>query len=391
MRDSFLPFAPPDIGEEEIREVVQALTSSWITTGPRVRQFEEEFAAAFGAEGALALNSCTAALHVALAALGVGEGDEVIATPMTFCSSIHVIEHMRARPVLVDVEPDTMNMDPGQVERALSTSKRARAIMPVHLHGHPADLDPLLDLAEAHRLAVVEDAAHALPASYRGRPIGTPSPRVPNLVAFSFYATKNLTTGEGGMLTGPPETVDDARIWSLHGMSRDAYNRYGAAGSWQYEVLLPGFKYNMTDIAAAMGLQQLRRLDALQERRRAIVAAYDAALSELDWLDLPARRPDVEHAWHIYAIRLRPDALTIDRARFITELRDRNIGASVHFIPVHLLRYYREKYGYQPEDFPVACREFHRMLSLPLSPRMTDDDAGDVVQAVIDIGRRFRR
>lgn len=392
MRSEFLHFSPPLIGDEEIAEVVDTLRSGWLTTGPRAQRFEEAFGCYVGAESALAVNSATSAMHVALAALKVGEGDAVISTTMTFSSSIHVIEHQRALPVLVDVEPDTLNIDPDRVEAAIRRTPRVKAILPVHLYGHPASMDAIYDIAQRRGLAVVEDAAHALPARLDGRMIGSPRPGFdpPNLVAFSFYATKNLTTGEGGMLTGRPDLIDEARVWSLHGMSRDAFKRYTAEGSWRYEVVAPGFKYNMPDLQAAIGLKQLERLEAMQRRRRAIVAQYDETLGRLDALETPQPRPNVESAWHIYLLRLRPDRLKIDRAAFIEELRRRNIGSSVHFIPIHLHPYYRDKYGLRPEQFPVAQANFERMLSLPLSPALTDADVADVIEAVTDVVRANR-
>ena len=387
MRSEFLPFSPPLIGDEEIDEVVRTLREGWITTGPRAQRFEDEFGRYVGAPAALALNSATSAMHVALAALGIGEGDAVVSTTMTFASSIHVIDHVRALPVLVDVERDTLNIDPDQVEAAVKRTPRVKAILPVHLYGHPSDMDAIYQIANRHGLAVIEDAAHSLPARHRGRMIGAPRAGFdhPNLVAFSFYATKNLTTGEGGMLTGPPDLIDQARVWSLHGMSRDAYKRYTSDGSWYYEVVLPGFKYNMPDIQAAIGLHQLARLESMQRRRRAIVAQYDEALGQLDALETPVARPEVESAWHIYLLRLKQDRLTIDRGRFIDELRKRNVGASVHFIPVHDHPYYRERYGLRARDFPVAESQFQRMLSLPLSPAHSDQDVADVIEAVTDI------
>jgi dTDP-4-amino-4,6-dideoxygalactose transaminase len=384
-RPDFLPFAPPSIGEEEIAEVVDTLRSGWITTGPKTKRFETEFAAYLGAPGALAVNSCTAALHTALVTLGVGPGDEVITTPLTFAASVNVIEHVGARPVLVDVEPDTLNISPVGV--AAAVTPRTRALIPVHYAGHPAELDPLLELAAKHGLAVVEDAAHAVPARYRGRRIGAGT----NPVAFSFYATKNLTTGEGGMLTGDPEFLARARTISLHGMSRDGWKRYEKGGSWFYEVLFPGFKYNMTDIQAALGLWQLRKLERFQARRREVVAAYDAAFGDDPALEIPVTRAHVEHAWHLYVLRLHPEALRIDRDRFIEELKARNIGTSVHFIPIHVHPYYRTRYGYAPEDFPVAHGNFERMVSLPLSPRLGERDVTDVIDAVRDVVGRFRR
>lgn len=397
MRDTFLPFSPPLIGEEEIAEVVDTLRSDWITTGPKVRRFEEEFAGYVGAPAALGLNSCTAALHTALAALGVGSGDAVITTPMTFVSSVHVIEHVGAHPIMADVEPDTLNVDPRRVAEAIESARakglRVKALLPVHLYGHPCDMNPLMDLAREYGLAVVEDAAHALPASHEGRRVGSFARLfdVPVLTCFSFYATKNLTTGEGGMLTGPPRLIDEARIWSLHGMSRDAWNRYGAKGSWFYEVVRPGFKYNLTDIGAALGLVQLRKLDAFQARRREIARRYTEAFSRLEELTLPASRPEVEHAWHLYVIRLNPGALRITREQFIEEMRERRIGTSVHFIPVHTHPYYRDRYGFKPEEFPVAHAEFQRIVSLPLNPRMSDRDVEDVIEAVADVVEKLRR
>jgi len=452
MRSPFLPFSPPLIGEEEIAEVVDTLHSDWITTGPKVRRFEEEFAAFIGAPAALALNSCTAALHVALATLGIGPGDAVITTPMTFCSSIHVIEHVGARPILVDVEPDTLNIDPRKVEAVVTqlahrpqttdcrpqpsavggrpsavvnsgqrsavggreqrsaisgreqrsaisgheqrsaVGGRIKAILPVHLYGHPCDMDSLIEIAQEHNLAVIEDAAHALPAKYKGRTIGTSAVGgPPSAVCFSFYATKNLTTAEGGMLTGSPEFIDEARVWSLHGMSRDAWKRYSAEGSWYYEVVRPGFKYNMTDIQAAIGLHQLRKLPQFQARRREIVRRYNEAFSQFEELQTPTERPEVEHAWHLYVLRLNVERLNVSRNQFIEELKARNIGTSVHFIPIHLHPYYRDKYGYQPDDFPVAYREYQRIVSLPLYPRMSDRDVEDVIEAVVEVVKRYRR
>jgi len=380
-RSQFLPFSPPAIGEEEILAVVDTLRSSWITTGPKTKRFETEFAAFLQAPATLALSSCTAALHTALKTAGIGPGDEVITTPMTFAASVNVIEHVGAKPVLVDVEPDTLNIDPGEVEAAITP--RTRAILPVHYAGHPADLDPLHALAGVYRLVVIEDAAHALPASYRGRAIGSGV----NPVAFSFYATKNLTTAEGGMLTGDPDFLARARIMSLHGMSRDAWKRYDQGASWFYEVMLPGFKYNMTDIQAALGLCQLRKLEGFQQRRRDVVSQYNRAFADVPALEAPVMRPDIEHAWHLYVLRLHLDALTIDRDRFIQELTERNIGTSVHFIPIHLHPYYRDKYGFTSGSFPVAYGNYRRMLSLPLNPGLTDQDVDDVIAAVLDIVR----
>jgi dTDP-4-amino-4,6-dideoxygalactose transaminase len=384
-RQQFLSFSPPWLGEEEIAEVIDTLRSDWITTGPKVKRFERDFANFIDAPAALAVSSATDAMLVGLAALGIGPGDEVITTTMTFCSTVHVIEHLGAKPVLVDVQPDTLNIDPELVANAVTP--RTRALLPVHLYGHSCDMDALTDIARQHNLFVLEDAAHALPAYFKDRMIGT----IGQLTSFSFYATKNMTSSEGGMLVGSVELIDKARLWSLHGMSRDAYKRYSSEGSWFYEVVLPGFKCNMTDIQASLGLQQLKKLPVFQARRREIVRRYTQAFSQLAELQVPAERPQVESAWHIYALRLNLDRLIIDRARFIEELKARNIGTSVHFIPNHIHPYYRDKYGYKLEDFPVAYREYQRLISLPLYPRMSDQDVKDVIDAVIDVVSHFRR
>ncbi len=387
VRNEFLSFSPPLIGEEELAEVRDTLLSDWITTGPKTKRFEEEFRRFIGAPGALALNSCTAGLHTALATLGIGRGDAVITTPLTFCASVNVVEHVGAQPVLVDVEEDTLNIDPERLQEAIVKTQRVRAVLPVDLYGHPCDWDAVMGLARRHNVHVIEDAAHALPAKYRGRAIGT----IADLTAFSFYATKNLTTGEGGMLTGEPALLEKARVLSLHGMSHDGWNRYSAEGSWFYEVVAPGFKYNMTDIQAAIGIHQLRKLPRFQARRREIVRRYNEAFAGCEQLQIPIERPEVEHAWHLYVVRLHLDQLTIDRAQFIEELRALNIGTSVHFVPIHMHPYYRNKYGFKPEDFPIAYREYQRLVSLPLYPRMSDADVTDVLDAVTTVVTRYRR
>jgi len=385
MRETFLSFSPPAVGEEEIAEVAAALRSGWLTTGPRVARFERELAEAVGAEAALGVSSGTAAMQVGLAALGIGAGDEVITTPMTFCSTVHVIEHVGATPVLADVEPGTLCIDPVAVEAAVTP--RTKAILPVHLYGHPCAMGPLLEIAKANGLALVEDAAHALPAIWNGRTVGS----IGDLTAFSFYATKNLTTAEGGMLTGAKELIDRARPWALHGMSRDAHARYQAGGSWYYEVVLPGYKCNLTDLQAALGLVQLAKLPRFQERRAQIVSRYTAAFAEMPAVEPPVERSNVASAWHLYVIRLRLARLTIDRNRFIAELAARDIGASVHFIPVHLHPYYRDRYGFAPDDFPVAHAAYHRIVSLPLHPGLTDADVDDVIAAVAEVAETFAR
>lgn len=385
MREKFLSFSLPLIGEEEINDVVDALRSGWLTSGPRVKQFEQEFSAAFQAPGALALNSATAGLHVALKVLNIGPGDEVITTPMTFAASVNVIEHVGATPVLVDVEPDTLNLQPDAVERAITPN--TKAIIAVHYAGHPVELNALRAIADEYHLHLIEDAAHAVGATFEGQPIGCGN----NLVAFSFYATKNLTTGEGGMLTGSPELLEKARIVALHGMSREAWGRYSAGGKWAYDIVEPGFKYNMPDIQAAIGLQQLRRFDKMQARRKQIVETYNAAFGGHAAFLTPTTRDHVTNAYHLYVLRMRSSELTINRDQFIQELTARNIGTSVHFIPIHMHSYYRNKYNYAPDDFPVTHQAFQQMVSLPLSPSMSDQDVADVIDAVLDVRSKFGR
>ena len=393
-RVSPLPFARPTIGEDEIAEVVSALRSGWITTGPKTKLFEERFGAEVDADATLALSSGTAAMHLALVAMAIGPGHRVFTSPMTFCSTVHVIEHVGALPVLVDIDPTTLNLDPVALSAAVGEAapELAAAVMPVHYAGQPCDMAAIVDVARKANLCVIEDAAHAFGARYHSRPIGhTIAGLRGHAVCFSLYATKNITTGEGGVLASSPEIINAAREWSLHGMSRDAWRRYAHGGSWQYDVLHAGFKYNLTDLQAALGIAQLRRHEELLERRTAIAGMYTNEFQEMEELDAPIALPGVEHAWHLYPLRLNLDRLTISRAHFIEELQARNIGASVHFIPVHEHTYYREKYGWRPNDFPVAHKEFSRMLSLPIYPLMTDEDVDDVVAAVRAIVTKNRR
>jgi dTDP-4-amino-4,6-dideoxygalactose transaminase len=381
-----LPYNRPDITEEEVAAVVETLRSGWLTTGPRVARFEEEFAAYVGARHAVAVNSATAALHLALDAAGIGPGDEVITTPLTFAACANVIVQQGARPVLADVSPDDLNLDPEQVERRITP--RTRALMAVHYAGQPCRMDALLDIAHRHRLFLIEDAAHAVGAAYRGRMIGS----LGDATAFSFYATKNLTTGEGGMLTtNRPEVAERARLMTMHGMSRDAWKRYAHGGSWYYEVVAPGYKYNMSDLQAALGLVQLRRLATMNARRAALAARLTAHLGDCEAVQPPAARPEVRHVWHLYVIRLRLEMLRIDRAAFIEELARRGIGSSVHFIPIHYHPYYREGFGFRHGDFPVAEDAYARIVSLPLYPAMSEADVDRVAEAVRDVVRAHRR
>jgi dTDP-4-amino-4,6-dideoxygalactose transaminase len=336
VNDEFIPFHAPSIGDEEIREVVDTLRSGWLTTGPRAARFESEFREYVQSPHAIALNSATAALHLALEALKIHPGDEVITTPMTFCATVHAILHVGATPVLADIGPDG-NIDPVSIERRIT--RRTRAIVPVHLAGLPCAMKEIWSLARRRGIAVVEDAAHAAGAWYEGSPIGATQSAggASDAVAFSFYATKNMTTGEGGMLTSPhSEIADTVRMLSLHGMSRDAWDRYTENGSWRYDVLAHGFKYNLSDIQAAIGIHQLRKLDQFVTTRAEYVERYHRMLGDLDTVELPPDNPRCRHAWHLYILRLNLDQLKITRDDFIRELREAGIGTGVHFIPIPL-------------------------------------------------------
>jgi dTDP-4-amino-4,6-dideoxygalactose transaminase len=384
-RGVFLPFALPDIDSTEIEQVKEALTSGWITTGPKTARFESEFGKAVGARYAIAVNSCTAALHLALEAIGLQPGDEVVTTPYTFAATSEVIRYFGARPVFVDVDPLTFNMDVKLIEAAITP--KAKVILPVHIAGLPAEIPAIREIASKHNLRVIEDAAHAFPARYRGTMIGATS----DFTCFSFYATKTITTGEGGMIcTNSDEWASRCRIMSLHGISKDAWKRYSAEGSWYYEIVAPGYKYNMTDIAAALGLAQLKKAGSMRDRRREIARKYTQAFAQLPEVQIPADPPECEHAWHLYMLRLNLEMLRIERGRFIEDLKNRNIGCSVHFIPLHIHPYYRETYGYNPEDFPVAYREYMREVSLPIYSKMSDEDVSDVINAVRDIVEKHR-
>ena len=383
---AFLPFALPDFDEREVEAVAGVIRSGWLTTGPITREFESRFAEAVGSRFAVAVNSCTAALHLSLEGIGLQAGERVVTTPYTFAATAEVVEYFGATPVFVDVESGSLNLNPERLEAALQGG--ARAIILVHFAGEPCDLLEISRLAKKYGVPVIEDAAHALPSKFLGETIGHHS----TATCFSFYATKTLVTGEGGMLCTDDEALADrARVMSLHGITRDAWKRYTEAGSWFYEIDAPGFKYNMTDMAAALGLVQLEKLDVMWQRRKAIASAYDSAFSEIPELQIPHHDPRNQHAWHLYVLRLQLGRLSIDRAQFIEELKARRIGASVHFIPLHIHPYYRKKYGYSPTDFPVASEEYQRALSLPIYSKMNDGDIERVIHAVKDIVATHRR
>jgi perosamine synthetase len=381
-----IPFHIPSIGEEEISEVVDSLRSGWLTTGPKVKKFEQAFADYVGTRSAIAVNSCTSALHLALEAIAVKAGDEVVVPAYTFTGTAAVVTHCGARPVLADSRPGGFNVEAASIEPVITP--RTRALVVVHFAGEACDMDPILDLAARHGLPVVEDAAHALPTTYKNRMVGT----IGDLTAFSFYATKTITTGEGGMLTTAREDWE-ARIrkMGLHGMSTDAWKRYAPGGSWYYEVEDFGFKYNMTDLSAALGIQQLRRVDEFQKRRQAIAGAYAEALGSLDACIVPRESPYGVHAWHLFPLQLNLESLRAGRAEFIRELGDRGVSTSVHFIPLHHHPAYQRAFGYHPGDFPSADLAFSRIVSLPIYPAMSDADVGRVIEAVSDTAAALRR
>ncbi len=381
-----IPFFRPAIGEEEIESVVGTLRSGWLTTGPKVRAFEEQFAAHVGAEHAVAVSSCTAALHLALEAVGVRPGDRVVVPTLTFASTAEVVIHLGATPVLADVRGDTYGMDMDGLEDLIERH-RPKAIVPVHYAGQPCDMDRLAEIAVRHGVAVVEDAAHALPARYRGVSIGG----ISDLTCFSFYANKTITTGEGGMVTtNSRELADRVRLMSLHGISKDAWKRFSAEGSWYYEILEPGYKSNMTDIAAALGLCQLTRCEDFWLRRQEIAARYNAAFADVPQIVTPCVADDVQHAWHLYVVQLELERLTIDRAGFISKLNAAGIGASVHYLPLHQHPLYRVRYSYDPDDLPVAWRLHDRIVSLPIYPRMQDSEVKAVCEVVRSIVEEHR-
>jgi dTDP-4-amino-4,6-dideoxygalactose transaminase len=374
------------IEAEEAAAVMEVLQSGWLTTGPRVKQFEAAFAKFVGASHAIAVSSCTAALHLALHAIGLRQGDEVILPTMTFASSGETILYFGAKPVLIDCAPNSFHLDAGLIERAINP--RTKAIVPVHFSGYASELDTILDVARRHRLKVIEDAAHSLPSRFQDKTIGT----IGDITCFSFYATKTLTTGEGGMVaTENPEYADRIRILSRHGISRDAWKRYSAEGSWRYDIEDVGYKYNLTDLQAAIGLAQLHKCELMLARRAALAARYSAALAGWDAFATPVVPAGVTHAWHLYVLQINESALTISRDRVIEELKQRGIGTSVHFIPLHLHPLYQDRCGYRPGQFPQAERRFTGAISLPIFPGMTVDEQDRVIEALHDIARIYRR
>jgi dTDP-4-amino-4,6-dideoxygalactose transaminase len=386
VNSEFLPFHKPDIGEAEAEAVLETLRSGWLTTGPKVKQFEADFAKYLGCSHAVAVNSGTAALHLALDAIGIKESDEVIVPSLTFAATAEVVFYLKAKPVFVDCQPDTLNIDPNRIEREITA--RTKAMIPVDIAGQPCEYSKILEIARSYNLKVVEDAAHALPAAYGKEKVG----RISDITCFSFYATKTITTGEGGMATTEnPEWANRMRMMSLHGISLDAWDRYTDKGSWYYEIIRPGYKYNLTDIAAALGIEQLKRCEQFYEARRRIAAQYSRAFENYPEIQIPRCGPDIQHAWHLYIIQLDLERLRISRQDFIKALKSQNIGTSVHFIPLHLHPFYRDTFGYQPADYPQATAVFERIVSLPIYPKMTDNDVCRVTGAVTKLVEEYRR
>ena len=381
-----IPFHKPYITDEEISEVVDSIKSGWLTMGPKTIKFEEKFRDYVGSKYAISMNSCTACLHLALKVIGINEGDEVIIPSITFTATGEVIAYFNAKPVLVDVDKDTFNIDVHKIEQKITN--KTRAIMPVHFAGQPCDMDTIKSIAEGNNMKVIEDAAHAIPAWYKDSKIGI----IGDITCFSFYATKTLTTGEGGMATTDNEEwADKMRILRLHGISKDAWKRYSNEGSWYYEVLEAGYKYNMTDIQASLGLAQLKKVEWMWAKRKEIARKYTEAFKSLVELNTPYIKPDRKSAWHLYIIKLNLEMLNINRNQFIEELKKRGIGTSVHFIPLFLHPFYRNTFGYSSEEFPASNWVYERIVSLPIYPGMTDENIESVVEAVLSVVKKYRK
>jgi len=387
VREEFLPFSMPTIEDEEIREVVDSLQSGWITTGPKVKRFEDDFKAYVGAGYAVPLSSATAGLELALRAMGIGPGDEVITTPMTFAATVNVIIHVGAAPVLADIEPGTLNIDVSKIREKITA--RTKAMIPVHFAGLPCDMDAVFALADEFGLKVLEDAAHAVGTEYRGKRVGS----FDTVSVFSFHPIKNITTGEGGMVCTHDEKVaEEVSLLKFHGMSREAWKRYSAQGTPNYDIVLPGYKFNMMDIQAALGIHQLAKLDRFIQRRAAIADYYNTAFSGVEEVITPASAPyPYRHAWHLYTPLVRIEKLGIDRDQFMAELKKENIGTGLHFKAVHHHPWYRDNMPVPAGSLPNADYASDRILSLPLFPRMTMEDAGDVVEAVKNVITRNRK
>ena len=386
MNSESVPFHQPSFGEEEISEMVQTLLSGWLTAGPKTRHFEKVFADYIGCKHAIGLNSCTAGLHLSLISSGISSGDEVITSPMTFAATANVIVHQRAKPIFVDVDPGTLTLNYSEIESKINV--KTKAIIPVHYGGHPCDMDPIMELAQKYNLTIIEDAAHALESKYRGKKVGN----IGHLTSFSFYATKNITTGEGGMLTTNDDSLaEKIRILRLHGLSKDAWKRDGKDGFQHYEIIVPGYKYNMYDMQASLGIHQLKKVGAFLNRREQIVKKYDEAFDDVDEIQLLNTRPDVQNAHHLYIIVVKTENLKASRDVIINEVQKRGVGVAVHFRALHLHPFYRQRFKCKEGMFPQAEYYSDRIISLPLYPKMTDDNVSKVIETVLGVMHSFRQ
>lgn len=386
MNKDFLLFHKPFISEDEVNEIVDTVRSGWLSMGPKTIRFEAEFNRYIGANKSVAVSSWTAAGHLTLEAFGIEKDDEVIVPTMTFPATAEIVCYFGAKPVIVDVDENTLNISLTEIEKAITP--KTKAIIPVHYGGQPCDMDEIHEIAKRYNLRVLEDAAHSLPAYYKGKKIGT----ISEVTCFSFYATKTLSTGEGGMIcTNNPEIAERTAIMRLHGINRDAWKRYSESGSWYYEVVAPGYKYNFTDLQASLGLPQLKKVDAMWEWRKKIAASYTAAFHDFDLLTLHTIKSDRESSWHLYPVKLNLDMLTKNRAQIIDELRKHNVGVGVHFMPVHQHLYYQKTFNLDDRNFPVASSAFPRLMSLPIYPGMSDESIEKVISVVTDILNKFRK
>ena len=386
MTPELLPFHQASIGEEEVKEIIQTLNSGWLTTGQKTRLFEKTFADYIGCKHAIGLNSCTAGLHLSLVVSGVSSGDEVITSPITFPATTNVIVHQNAKPVFVDVEPETLNINCSEIESKINNS--TKAILPVHFAGHPCDMDAIISLAQKHNLTVIEDAAHALESKYHGNKIGA----IGNFTAFSFYATKNITTGEGGMLTTNDDNyADKLRILSLHGISKNAWKRYGKEGFQHWELLMPGYKYNMFDVQASLGIHQIKKVESFLNRRVQIVKKYNDAFEKTEEIQLLKPESNIKHAHHLYVIVIKTENLKVSRDEVLNEIQKRGIGVAVHFRSLHLQPFFKQHFNYKKGMFPQAEYLSDRVISLPLYPKMTDEDVSRVIETVLGVLHSFRQ
>ena len=386
MDKDFLFFHKPFISEDEVNEIVDTVRSGWLSMGPKTIKFEEAFNSYIGCKKSIAVSSWTAAGHLALEAYGVRPGDEVIVPTMTFPATAEIVCYFGAKPVIVDVEEDTLNISLKEIEKAITP--KTKVIIPVHYGGQPCDMDEIHEIANKHNIKVIEDAAHSLPAAYKGKKVGT----ISDVTCFSFYATKTLSTGEGGMIcTNDEEIAERCSIMRLHGINRDAWKRYTESGSWYYEVVAPGFKYNFTDLQASLGLPQLKKVDLMWESRKNIAKKYTAALKDNEFLTLHTIKKDRESSWHLYPVRLNLDRLKINRAQLIDEMRKLNIGAGVHFMPVHQHVYYTQTYNLDDKDYPVASSVFPRLVSLPIYPGMKDEHVDRVINVLLDLLTKYKK